>query len=172
MKRASGIWIVLALALGGCQSLPLTDDARGGHELRLAVYAQQFASLKAEARQHELQQARAAHERRETAATNARLGLALGQAGYAGHDAQAARDHLQKALSAPDADWSAEERAFLSLRTYQIKRATAQRAAMQQELKALTAANQKLQRQIAEAERKLHAITEIEQDIGRHRRNP
>lgn len=171
MKRVTELSILLLLVLTGCQHLPSITSNENARGLALVLYAQQFAELTKNEREHQLNRTREAYQRHRTALTHACLGLALGQPHYPGYNADAARTHLQAALTDPTAHWSAGERAFLSLRLDQIQRRQTQHTETQQALRALTLEKQQLQNQIEEAKRKLQAITEIEQDIGRHTRN-
>lgn len=183
MKRivlvAAGLTFVLT-NLAGCQHLPFGFQFEHGHSPTLAAYANQLAEQDASERAQKLEQAYQAFEQNATPVTHARLGLALGQPGYAGHDPDAARKHLKTALSAETANWTNTEGALLSLRLQQIARLANQRTEWQSRLQTsqnkareLAHKNQNLREglqttrnKLKAALDKLEAITQIEQDLG------
>lgn len=171
MKRVAGLWLVLALMLAGCAHWPLPSIGQETYRDGLIAYAEKLATLDADALSHQLPMAQKAYVRQKSPITAARLGLALGQPDYPGYDPEAARQYLKAAMTDQAADWSAHERAFLSLRVHQIRQWTATRSAMRQNRRELARENQRLRRKLQGAKRKLHAITEIEQDIGHRRHN-
>lgn len=161
-RLVASLLMLVAFGMAGCQHNPFTAGGLPADSGGLAGYAERLASLDPAERGQALAQARDAWERRETPTTRARLGLARGQWGHDGHDPTAAREDLNAALSDPDASWPAAERAFLHLRIRQLKRHTAERRDQNQ----LVSENRRLQRKLEDAERKLRAISEIEEDLG------
>lgn len=164
MTHVPRYFLVLLLALGGCHTYRAMPPPESSPEppASLAEYAARLATLDAAGRSQALIAAEADWQAEKNPEARARLGLARAQWGHPEHDPKAAAEDLAAALSAESADWPAYDRAFLSLRIRQLERDLDRRRTHEQ----LARENERLRQALDEAERKLRALSEIEEQIG------
>lgn len=146
----------LLFGISGCAVVPPVPEGPG-----FSGYARWLAGANEATCTQALANARQSWQETGDARALARLGLIHGQWGHPGYAPADAAAELDQAL-AQDTDWPAYDRAFLQWRRAQLEHANLSNG----ERGALAAENARLLDQLKEAQGKLHAITEIERELG------
>lgn len=130
--------------------------------MKLLRYSQALTSASPTERLDMLDEARAAYEQHESPQSVARLALAYGQPGHRGYAPANGERYAEKALAVGDGYWSKAATAYLQ----QFAMLCADNTEVRHVLDAEREHAQTLKQQLAQARKKLRAITEIETELN------